>query len=92
VETGLRVPIYFVLGNQDFYGGSIAAVREAVARKAAASRWLHWLPESGVIPLTANTALVGHDSWADGRLGDFFRSEVMLNGCAAYRNRIATPN
>jgi Icc-related predicted phosphoesterase len=32
-----------------------------------------------VVPLTAGTALVGHDSWADGRLGDFFRSEVMLN-------------
>jgi Icc protein len=23
--------------------------------------------------------LVGHDAWADGRLGDFFRSEVLLN-------------
>ena len=34
---------------------------------------------SGVVPLTASTALIGHDSWADGRLGDFFRSEVLLN-------------
>lgn len=32
-----------------------------------------------VIPLTETTALVGHDSWADGRLGDFFGSQVMLN-------------
>jgi hypothetical protein len=68
-----------VLGNHDFYGGSIGSVRENVAREAAASRWLHWLPASGVIPLTANTTLVGHDSWADGRLGDFFRSRVVLN-------------
>ena len=75
----LRIPIYFVLGNHDFYDGSIAAGRENVAREAAASPWLHWLPASGVIPLTADIALVGHDSWADGRLGDFFRSEVMLN-------------
>ena len=75
----LRIPIYFVLGNHDFYGGSIASVREAVAREAAASRWLHWLPACGAIPLTANTALTGHDSWADGRIGDFFASEVMLN-------------
>jgi len=79
MANGLRIPIYFVLGNHDFYGGSIGSVREAVAREAAASRWLHWLPANGVIPLTANTALVGHDSWADGRLGDFFGSEVMLN-------------
>jgi hypothetical protein len=74
-----RVPIYFVLGNHDFYHGSIAAVRQAVARQSAASRWLHWLPISGVVPLTATTALVGHDSWADGRLGDFLGSEVLLN-------------
>jgi Icc protein len=75
----LSIPIYFVLGNHDFYHGSIAAVRQAVARQSAASRWLHWLPTSGVVPLTATTALVGHDSWADGRLGDFFGSDVLLN-------------
>jgi Icc protein len=79
MAEALGIPIYFVLGNHDFYGGSIAAVRESVARQAAGSEWLHWLPASGVIPLTAGTALVGHDSWADGRLGDFFRSEVLLN-------------
>jgi predicted phosphodiesterase len=79
IADELRIPIYFVLGNHDFYHGTIAAVRERVAREAPASPWLHWLTASGVIPLTAETALVGHDSWADGRLGDFFRSEVMLN-------------
>ncbi len=79
IAEELRIPIYFVLGNHDFYHGTIAAVRERVAREALASPWLHWLTANGVIPLTANTALVGHDSWADGRLGDFFRSEVMLN-------------
>ena len=68
-----------MLGNHDFYHGSIATVREAVARQAAVSRWLRYLPAVGVVPLSANTALVGHDSWADGRLGDFFQSEVVLN-------------
>ena len=79
IADRLRIPIYFVLGNHDFYRGSIETVREAVAREAAASRWLRWLTASAAIPLTASTALVGHDSWADGRLGNFFRSEVMLN-------------
>jgi Calcineurin-like phosphoesterase len=73
------MPIYFVLGNHDFYRGSIAAVHHAVAHQAAAFRWLRWLPASGVIPLTDTTALAGHDSWADGRLGDFFNSEVVMN-------------
>ena len=79
IASTLEIPIYFVLGNHDFYRGAIVAVRENVAREAAASRWLHWLPASGVVPLTANTTLVGHDSWADGRLGDFFQSQVMMN-------------
>ena len=79
IERELQLPIYFVLGNHDFYRGSIAAVREAVAQQTAASQWLRWLSVSGVVPLTATTALIGHDSWADGRLGDFFRSEVLLN-------------
>ena len=78
-ESELRMPTYFVLGNHDSYRGSIAAVRDVVARQAAASRWLRWLPATGIVPLTETTALAGHDSWADGRLGDFFRSEVLLN-------------
>jgi Icc protein len=76
MEDALGLPIYFVLGNHDFYRGSIRAVRAAVGNLSGG---LHWLPASGVVELTANTALVGHDSWADGRVGDFFRSEVMLN-------------
>ena len=79
MAEALRIPIYFVLGNHDFYHGSIAGVRAKVARAAAGSPWLHWLSASGTIPLGDHTALVGHDSWADGRLGDFFRSEVLLN-------------
>jgi predicted phosphodiesterase len=79
IAAAIEIPIYFVLGNHDFYRGSIAGVRNAVARQCESSVWLHWLPACGVVPLTANTALIGHDSWADGRLGDFFGSEVMLN-------------
>ena len=79
MEHALHLPIYFVLGNHDFYGGSIAVARETILRETAGSPWLRWLSNTGVIPLTETTALVGHDSWADGRLGDFFGSEVMLS-------------
>ncbi|HVP48816.1 MAG TPA: metallophosphoesterase [Bryobacteraceae bacterium] len=79
MEQALSVPIYFVLGNHDFYGASIAAVRESVSRETVRSSRLQWLSNQGVIPLTDTTALVGHDSWADGRLGDFFMSDVLLS-------------
>jgi hypothetical protein len=40
---------------------------------------LHYLPDSGVVPLTPEACLVGHDGWADGRLGDYAGSDVLLN-------------
>ncbi len=79
LDLALGIPIYFVLGNHDFYHGSIAAVRHTVRQSCAASGRLRWLPDAGVIPLAGETALIGHDSWADGRIGDFFGSDVMMN-------------
>ena len=72
-------PIYFVLGNHDFYQGSIRRTREAVTRLAAGSDLLVYLSACGVVELTPGTALVGHDGWGDARLGDFHHSEVLLN-------------
>lgn len=40
---------------------------------------LHWLGGMGVVPLTEETALIGHDGWADGRLGSGAASPVMLH-------------
>ncbi|MBN1935868.1 MAG: metallophosphoesterase family protein [Anaerolineae bacterium] len=74
-----RRPIYFVLGNHDFYGGSISGVRARVARLAKGSPWLRWLPDAGVVELSPNTGLIGHGAWADGRLGNAVRSQVTLN-------------
>ena len=79
MADALQIPIFFVLGNHDFYHSSIAATRSSVARQAAASAYLNYLSELGVVSLTATSALVGHDSWADGRLGNFLASQVMLN-------------
>ena len=74
-ESGDR-PIYFVLGNHDFYGSSVAEVRKRAARLTGR---LRWLPSCGVVQLTRRCALVGHDGFADARLGNYGRSEVMLN-------------
>ncbi len=79
LEQNLRIPIYFVLGNHDFYGSSIQCVRTRIHQLAQNSTYMRWLSASGVAPINATTAIVGHDSWADGRLGDFFRSDVLLN-------------
>ena len=72
-------PIYFVLGNHDFYRGSVAGTRSAVAEVIHGSKTMVYLSQAGVVELTPNTALVGHDGWADARLGDFDGSGVIFN-------------
>jgi predicted MPP superfamily phosphohydrolase len=79
LEAELGLPIHFVLGNHDFYGGAIASVRAEVAALCARSPRLDYLSRAGIVALTEQTGLVGHDGWADGRLGDYARSKVELN-------------
>ena len=80
LDARLGLPLYFVLGNHDFYRGGIAAVRAAVADLCARSPRLCWLPGAGAVGLTPGTGLVGHDGWADGRLGDYAGSaDLLLN-------------
>ncbi len=59
--------------------GSISQVRKLVAEVAGESQHLRYLTALGVEELTSRTAIVGHDGWPDGRLGDIDRSEVILN-------------
>ena len=79
LEDELQRPIYFVLGNHDYYRGSIAEVRAAAERLSHESRSLTWLPAAGVVALSPTTGLIGHGGWADGRLGDFDQSPHLLN-------------
>lgn len=75
----LGVPVYFVLGNHDFYGGRISNVRESMrqlTRKDPAR--FGWLPATGVVPLSETTALIGVDGWGDGSIGNFNNSPVDL--------------
>jgi 3',5'-cyclic AMP phosphodiesterase CpdA len=75
----LSCPIYFVLGNHDYYTGSIEEVREKVAKLSDEHDRLFWLPKTGPVKLSDDTMLVGHGSWADGRFGDWDSSNVELN-------------
>ncbi len=79
IETVLQRPIYFVLGNHDYYHGSIRGVRQMVCELAERSEYLTYLPAAGVVSFGEDTALVGHGGWGDGRLGDFANSWVVLN-------------
>jgi 3',5'-cyclic AMP phosphodiesterase CpdA len=79
LDRALWMPTWIVLGNHDFYGGSFRAVRAEVGNLCRNSKRLRYLPGEGVVWLGGEVAMVGHDGWADGRLGDFLRSQVVLN-------------
>jgi hypothetical protein len=68
MDARLGIPIYFVLGNHDFYRGDIASVREAVG--SLGNPRLHYLPDTGPLELMPGISLVGHDGWGDARIGD----------------------
>lgn len=72
-------PVWFVLGNHDFYRSSIERVRRSVPALTARIPGLRWLEAAGVVPLSAETALVGCDGFGDARAGDFAGSTIVLN-------------
>lgn len=75
----LNKPIYFVLGNHDYYHGQINLVRETMTKLLRNERLLCWLTGSGAQHLTEDVILLGQDGWADGRLGDYNHSRVEIN-------------
>ncbi len=76
-------PIYFVLGNHDFYHSSVPVVREATHEFCQGKSNLCYLTtEREPIELTSAVGLIGHDGWADARLGDYERSDVFLSDYA----------
>lgn len=75
----LGKPIYFVLGNHDYYFSSFEHVQRMVKNLVRELTNLVWLTDEELVQLSPTTALIGHDSWADGRYGDFMSSPVILN-------------
>jgi 3',5'-cyclic AMP phosphodiesterase CpdA len=79
IAETISAPVYFVLGNHDYYFGSIRETRLRVEQFCREHARLHFLTTGGVEQLTPSVGLVGHDGWADGRLGDYARSLVMMH-------------
>lgn len=81
IEERLERAVYFVLGNHDFYHGAIRDVRALAtgACQTGVGRLKYLTASTEPVELTSTVGLVGHDGWADARLGDYERSLVMMN-------------
>jgi Icc protein len=79
IAQSLDVPIYFVLGNHDFYQSSIGATRQSVIHAGRENPQLHYLTDSSAIELADGTYLVGEDGWGDAIEGNYEGSPIRLN-------------
>jgi predicted phosphohydrolase len=70
-----NIGLYFVLGNHDYYGSSVIKERDLMRNSLLKS---NWLPSAGVVKLTEEVALVGHDGWYDGGYANWFQSQFYI--------------
>ncbi|TWU58018.1 metallophosphoesterase family protein [Rubripirellula reticaptiva] len=78
VADASNLPVYFVLGNHDFYDSSISRTRRDVVSATRDDRRLVYLTDSQPIELIDNVFLVGEDGWGDATVGDFDHSPIRL--------------
>ena len=76
ITDSLEKPAYFVLGNHDYYGSSIAEVRR-VAMDFSSPR-MHWMAGGDCLEIAPGVGLVGNGGWGDARHGNCENTPVML--------------
>lgn len=70
---GAGIPVYFVLGNHDFWDAPEATVRET------AGKFPGYLDQAGVVELTPCLGLVGRSGWYDTLSGNPLTSRIRVN-------------
>lgn len=85
LETHLRLldaivskPIYFVLGNHDFWRSSVARIHERLPKLMNELTFARWMTTSGVVSLGDRTCVIGHEGWYDCQYGDWQGSEFIM--------------
>lgn len=79
LDRCLSKPIYFVLGNHDFYFSDIETVRKKVVDTTRTSSFLCYLPSVPFVRLEPGVALIGHDGWYDAGNGNIEQSKFIMN-------------
>ena len=89
MQQQVTCPIYFVLGNHDYYNLSFKRVRELMIENFSCEKesplinnkavWLPAVGEQDFVELTPDVALCGHDGWYDGGYANWFNSRVIMS-------------
>ena len=79
IADAVDCPTHFVLGNHDFYRGSIAGTRAKVVDVSRQRPAICYLSDSDPIEIASDVFLVGDDGWGDALVGDYENSSIRLN-------------
>ncbi len=79
ISDYLGVPVCFVLGNHDYYSGSLTETRIRIKTATEIHTNLIHLREIPYLHLNQEYALLGCTGWYDGGYGSFYLSNVRLN-------------
>jgi len=79
LEIGFNKPIYFVLGNHDYYGSNISTVRRNVVNYCNSSSFLRYMTSVPYVKLEEGTYLIGHDGWYDAQNGNPYSDSLLMN-------------
>ena len=79
LELTIEKPIYFVLGNHDYYGSNIMSVRKTVNDFCNSSSYLRYMSSVPFVRLQPGVNLIGHDSWYDAQNGNPRNNVVLMN-------------
>jgi len=88
LEAITKRPVYFVLGNHDYFGARIEDVRKQMHALTNASPFLRYLPTIPYVRLSDMTAVVGHDGWYDAIYGDWKTSSFGMTDWTAIHDFI----
>jgi predicted phosphohydrolase len=70
LAQNINCPIYFVLGNHDYFWSGIDKTHKRVRNLCKTYNNLFWLTESPIIELDEDIGLIGTEGWYDLSLGD----------------------
>ena len=79
IHDQTALPVYFVLGNHDYYHSSFSQVDQAVQEISTRHRGIVWMDTQDFIALDEQTGLVGVGGWGDARAGDFHGTPIRIN-------------
>lgn len=66
----IKCPIYFILGNHDYWNSSIEKTHNKVKSLCDKFPHLIWMSQTDFIELNDDVAIIGDEGWFDGRNGN----------------------